>query len=153
VSRVLYRIAAALIVLLGVGHSSGYPWSDPAWGVDLHTIQSSHFDVLGSSRTYWHFYIGFGLSVSVLLLLPAVTAWQLSNASDQRPRRITAWVLVLSFAVITLLDCMFFFMIPIVLSAAITLCLITATLLAPPPTRIAGKQVAASVEPARTGTS
>ncbi|HEY2830404.1 MAG TPA: hypothetical protein VGJ88_09830, partial [Thermoanaerobaculia bacterium] len=53
------------------------------------------------------------------------------NASAQDPqRRITAWVLVLSFAAITLLDCMFFFIIPIVLSAAITLCLIMATLFA-----------------------
>jgi hypothetical protein len=131
VSRILYRIGAALIVLLDLGHTSGYPWSDPAWGVDLHAIQSSHFNVLGSSRTYWQFYVGFGLSVSVFLLLPAITAWQLGNASAQDPqRRITAWVLVLSFAAITLLNCMFFFIIPIVLSAAITLCLITATLLA-----------------------
>ena len=78
-SRALYRIGAALIVLLDFGHSSGYPWSDPAWGVDLHAIQSSHFNVLGSSRTYWYFYVGFGLSVSVLLLLPAIhrlATWQ-----------------------------------------------------------------------------
>jgi hypothetical protein len=145
VSRALYRIAAALIVLLDLGHSAGYPWSDPAWGVDLHAIQSSHFNVLGSSRTYWNFYVGFGLSVSVFLLLPAITAWQLGNASTQDPqRRITAWVLSLSFAAITLLDCMFFFIIPIVLSAAITLCLITATLLAPP-------GAAHSMQPSRGG--
>src|SRR5262245_46310761 len=41
-SRTLYRIAAVLILLLALGHSAGYPWSDPAWGVDLHAIQSSH---------------------------------------------------------------------------------------------------------------
>lgn len=79
-SRVLYRIAAVLIVLLGLGHTIGYPWSDPAWGVDLHAIQAPHFNVLGSSRSYWDFYVGFGLSVSVLLLLPAIAAWQLSNS-------------------------------------------------------------------------
>lgn len=130
--RVLYRIAAVLIVLLDLGHTSGYPWSDPAWGVDLHAMQSTHFNVLGFSRTYWNFYVGFGLSISVFLLLPAVIAWQLGNPSAHDPhRRITAWVLVLSFAAITLLDCKFFFIIPIAMSAAITLCLITATLLAP----------------------
>jgi hypothetical protein len=132
VGRVLYRIASVLIVLLDLGHTSGYPWSDPKWGVDLHAMQSTHFNVLGSTRTYWDFYTGFGLSISVFLLLPAIIAWQLANASPSDPhRRITAWVLALSFAAITLLDCRFFFLIPIAMSAAITLCLITATLLAP----------------------
>jgi hypothetical protein len=128
-SRVLYRVSAVLIVLLGLGHSAGYPWSDPAWGVDLHTIQAQHFNVLGFSRTYWQFYVGFGLSVGILLLLPAVTAWQLGNPSPQHgQRRVIAWVLVLTFAAITLLDCMYFFIIPIVFSAAITVCLILAAL-------------------------
>jgi hypothetical protein len=114
------------------GHTSGYPWSDPAWGVDLHAMQSTHFNVLGFSRTYWNFYVGFGLSISVFLLLPAITAWQLGNASPHDPqRRITAWVLALSFAAITLLDCKFFFIIPLAMSAAITLSRTTGTLLAP----------------------
>jgi len=128
-SRVLYRTAAVLIVLLGLGHSTGYPWSDPAWGVDLHAMQTQHFNVLGLQRTYWQFYVGFGLTVGILLLLPAVTAWQLGNAPRDGQRRVTAWVLVLTFAAITVLDCMDFFIIPIVFSAAITLCLILATLL------------------------
>jgi hypothetical protein len=137
VSRVLYRIASVLIVVLDLGHTSGYPWSDPAWGVDLHAMQSSHFNVLGFSRTYWNFYVGFGLSITVFLLLPALIAWQLGNASPaDRPRRITAWVLVLSFAAITLLDWMFFFTIPLVMSAGVTLCLITAMLLAPSAPRV-----------------
>jgi hypothetical protein len=132
-SRVLYRIATVLIGLLDLGHSLGYPWSDPAWGVDLHAVQQTHFKVLGFTRTYSQFYVGFGLSISILLLLPAITAWQLSNAApgENSQRRITAWVLVLSFAALTLLNCIYFFTIPIVFSAAITLCLAVAALLAP----------------------
>jgi hypothetical protein len=53
-TRVLFRIASVLIVLLDLGHTSGYPWSDPAWGVDLHAVQG-RFNVLGSNRTYWDF--------------------------------------------------------------------------------------------------
>src|SRR5262245_33892524 len=132
-SRVFYRIATVLIVLLDLGHTSGYPWSDPAWGVDLHAVQSSHFNVLGFSRTYWDFYVGFGLSVSVFLLLPALTAWQLGNAtmSDLRRVRPTAWLLVVSFALITLLDWVFFFTIPLAFSVAITLCLAAAAFSSP----------------------
>jgi hypothetical protein len=133
---------AVLIALLDLGHSFGYPWSDPAWKVDLHAVQATHFDVLGASRTYWNFYVGFGLSISVLLLLPAIAAWQMGNSLPQDgQRRVTAWALVLTFAVITPLDCMFFFIIPIVFSAAITLCLTMAALLAPSATESRGRSV------------
>jgi len=128
-ARILYRIAAVLIVLLDLGHSSGYPWSDPAWGVDLHSMQSSHFKVLGFDRTYWDFYVGFGLSVSVFLLLAAVLAWQLGSVPAQTFHfvRVTAWASVLSFAGIVVLDAMYFFSIPLVFSVLITVCLAAAT--------------------------
>jgi hypothetical protein len=127
-TRVLYRIAAVLILLFDLGHSAGYPWSDPGWGVDLGAIQSSHFQVLGFSRTYWDFYIGFGLFVSVLLLLAATLAWQLGSLSTQTLSflRSTAWALALCFAGLTILSWMYFFPIPIVFSSAITTCLVAA---------------------------
>src|SRR5882762_7008701 len=78
-ASIFYRIAAVLLLLFEAGHTSGFPWSDPQWGVDLGSMRSTHFDILGSSRTYWDFYVGFGLSVSVLLLLAVVLAWQLGR--------------------------------------------------------------------------
>jgi len=124
-SRVLYRIAAVLILLFDLGHSAGYPWSDPAWGVDLGVIRSNHFNVLGSSRTYWDFYVGFGLFVSVLLLPASVLAWQLGGLPGQALRllRSTAWALTICFAALTVLSWVYFFIIPIAFSGAITLCL------------------------------
>ena len=123
--RVWYRIAAVLILLFALGHSSGYPWSDPAWGVDLGAIQSTHFNVLGFSRTIWDFYVGFGLLVSVFLLLAAMLAWQLGSLPAQaRPLlRSTAWVFALCFAAMTVLNLVYFFVIPIAFSAVITICL------------------------------
>src|ERR1051325_5394777 len=124
-TRILYRIATVLILIFDLGHTSGYPWSDPAWGVDLRTIQSSHFTVLGFSRTYWDFYVGFGLSISVYLLLAAVLAWQLGNVPAESARfvRIMGWALVLCFAGVTVLSCKYFFAIPIAFSGVITVCL------------------------------
>ena len=72
-----YRIAAVLLLLFDAGHTSGFPWSDPTWGVDLGSMRSTHFYIMGFSRTYWDFYVGFGLFVSVFLLLAVVLAWQL----------------------------------------------------------------------------
>ena len=127
-SRVLYRIAAILILLFDLGHTAGFPWSDPVWGVDLGPMRSSHFKVLGFSRTYWDFYVGFGLMVTVFLLLAAILAWQLGSLPAQALSlmRWTTWFLVGCFAAVTVLSWLYFFIIPIAFGAAITVCLVAA---------------------------
>jgi hypothetical protein len=124
----LYRIASVLLLLFDLGHTSGFPWSDPEWGVDLGSMRSTHFDVLGSSRTYWDFYVGFGLFVTAFLLLAAVLAWQLGSlpAETLAMMRGVAWALPLCFAAITVLCWRYFFIIPIVFSSVTTVCLIAA---------------------------
>jgi hypothetical protein len=127
-ASVFYRIAAVLLLLLDLGHTSGFPWSDPAWGVDLTSMRSTHFVILGSSRTYWDFYRGFGLFNSMILLLAVVLAWQLGSLPAETLARLrgTAWVFALCFAGITVVTWRYLFIIPIVFSAAITLCLTAA---------------------------
>jgi hypothetical protein len=127
-ASVLYRIAAVLMLLFDVGHTAGFPWSDPKWGVDLGAMQSTHFDVLGSSRTYWDFYVGFGLFGTVFLLFAVVLAWQLGGlpAETLATMRAVAWAFPVCFAAITVLSWKYFFVIPIVFSAAITVCLVAA---------------------------
>ena len=127
-ASLFYRIAAVLILLFDVGHTSGFPWSDPKWGVDLGSMRSTHFDILGSSRTYWDFYVGFGLFVTVFLLLAVVLAWQLGSlpAETLALMRGTAWAFAVCFAAITVLSWRYFFIIPIVFSMLSTVCLIAA---------------------------
>ena len=127
-ASLLYRIAAVLILLFDVGHTSGFPWSDPKWGVDLGSMRSTHFDILGSSRTYWDFYVGFGLFVSMFLLLAVVLAWQLGGLPPETLAlmRGTAWTFAVCFAAIAVLSWRYFFIIPIVFSMVITVCLIGA---------------------------
>ena len=77
----LYRIAAILLLLFAVGHTLGFRQIDPKWGVDslVRSMQSTHFDASGSDRTYWDFYVGFGLFVTALLVFASVVAWQFGN--------------------------------------------------------------------------
>jgi len=121
----LYRIAAVLILLFAAGHTSGYPWSDPTWGVDLTAMKSTHFNVFGASRTYWDFYVGFGLIGSVFLLLAAVLAWQLGGLPPDTLSRMraTIWIFPLCFAANAVLAWKFIFIIPVVFSIAIAVCL------------------------------
>ena len=130
-ASIFYRIAAVLLMLFEAGHTSGFPWSDPQWAVDLGAMRSTHFYIMGFSRTYWDFYVGFGLFVSVFLLLAAVLAWQLGGQPPESLAlmRGTAWTFALCFAAITVLAWKYFFVIPIVFSIAVTLCLTAAALL------------------------
>jgi len=127
-ASMFYRIAAVLLLLFDAGHTSGFPWSDPQWGVDLRSMQSTHFYIMGFSRTYWDFYVGFGLFVSVIVLLAVILAWQLGGLPPESLARMrgTAWAFALCFAAITVLNLKYFFIIPIVFSTAITLCLTAA---------------------------
>jgi hypothetical protein len=94
----LYRIASVLLFLFAAGHTIGFRRVDPSWGVDAATeaLKATRFDVQGLSRTYWGFYTGFGLFVTVLLLFTAALAWQ------------------------------YFFLVPVVFSGLVTLCLLAA---------------------------
>ena len=129
-ASLLYRISAVLLLLFAIGHTLGFRQSDPKWGVDavLGSMRSTHFDVQGFNRTYWDFFVGFGLFVTVFLLLAAIMAWLLGGLPPEtltRTRGI-AWALALCFAAVTVLSWRYFFVIPIVFSLVITVCLISA---------------------------
>ena len=129
-ASILYRTASVLLALFAAGHTLGFRAVDPQWGVGslISSMQSIHFDAMGSSRTYWDFYVGFGLFVSVFLVFAAVLSWQLAGlpAGTLAQMRGTAWALVLCFGAVTILSFRYFFIIPIACSIAILLCLTAA---------------------------
>jgi len=121
------RSASVLTLLLALGHSTGYPWT-PDLGAESMSVvtrmQSVHFEVLGFQQTYWAFYVGFGLTISVMLLLLAFLLWQLPAAVPDPGRARPILVAFLAaFVAVTILDWMYFFTAPLVLAVAITLCL------------------------------
>ena len=125
-----YRIAAVLLLLFAVGHTLGFRQSDPKWGVDalLRSMRSIHFDVQGSSRTYWDLFVAAGFSVGVFYLFAAILAWQLGSlpATTLSLLRGTLWAFALCFAAITVVSWKYLFILPIVFSIVITLCLTVA---------------------------
>ncbi|MGA8220645.1 MAG: hypothetical protein WB780_03255 [Candidatus Acidiferrales bacterium] len=127
---ILYRISSVLLVLFAIGHTLGFRQSDPAWGVDalLSSMRSIHFDVQGFNRTYWELFEAAGFSVGVFYLLAAILAWQLGGlpAATLALMRGTAWAFALCFAAITVVSWRYLFILPIVFSAVITVCLTAA---------------------------
>jgi len=126
----LYRVAAVLLLLFAIGHTLGFRQSDPKWGVEavLGSMQSVHFDVQGSNRTYWDLFEAAGFSVGAFYLFAAILAWQLGSlpASTLALMRGTAWAFAACFAAITVISWKFLFVVPLVSSMIVTLCLTAA---------------------------
>jgi hypothetical protein len=132
-ARLYLRSAAVLTLLLGVGHLLGRPWvpaNDLGTKVVVVAMKSHSMQVMGFDRTMMDFYGGFGLIVGVNLLAEAVLLWlvaELVSSDATRARRIAAVFLVMNAAV-TALAAAYLFTAPLVLSAAVTLCLGAAVL-------------------------
>ncbi len=101
----------------------------------INLMQSIHFDIMGTNRTYWDFFVGFGLFFSIFLVLTAVLTWQLGDLPPQAMAvmRGTAWTLVVCFATVTIVSFRYAFIVPIVFSSLILLCLTAAAWLSGKP--------------------
>ena len=127
----LLRAAAIVTLFFFAGHTSGYPWTPdegPASLAVIDAMKGHSFDVVGSTRTYWDFYVAFGLAISLFQLLQAIVLWQLAsiarvNASVVRP--IIA-VFCIAYFINALLALKFLFVIPVVTSSVIALLLASA---------------------------
>ncbi len=126
----LYRIASVLLVLFAAGHTLGFRRVDPRWGIDatIGALKATQFQVQGFTRSYWSFYTGFGLFVTVLLVFVGILAWQLGALPKDtlRSLRVVTWALALSFVAVTLLSWRYFFIAPVVFSGVIAACLLLA---------------------------
>jgi hypothetical protein len=136
-ASIFYRIAAVLLLLFAAGHTLGFRQSDPKWGIDnlLASMHSIHFDAQGFDRTYWDFFVGAGLHVAVFLLFASILAWQLGRLPEEILARVRgiAWSFALCFAAVTIVSCIYLFIIPIAFSFLTTLCLSAAAWLSSKP--------------------
>jgi hypothetical protein len=129
------RIAAVITFLYFAGHTSGIPWTPavgPAEVPVLEAMKTHSFNALGFTRTYWDFYFGFGVIISLYLLVQAVVLWQLGSLARVdalRVRPIVASFFV-AFIVNAVLAWKYFFAVPVVMSVAISVCLALAFVMA-----------------------
>ena len=129
-ASIFYRAAAVLLLLFAIAHTLGFRQSDPKWGVDalLASMRSIHFDMQGSSRTYWELFLDAGFSLGLFYLFSAILAWQLGGVPPETlaRMRVATWAFALCFAAITVVSWKSLFILPVIFSAVITLCLISA---------------------------
>ncbi|MHB8811766.1 MAG: LIC_13387 family protein [Steroidobacteraceae bacterium] len=135
-TAVWLRICAIISLVFAAGHFLGgmQNWSPVADNPVLQSMRTVHFDVMGVNRSYLDFYMGFGYSITVSLLLQAVLLWILSilartHASTVRP-------MIAAFAVATALSAViawrYIFIVPTLFSLVLLAALVVAFICARP---------------------
>ncbi len=81
------RIASLISLLFTAGHTLGglKHWSPMGDNEVLRQMTLVHFNANGASRSYLDFFMGFGWSISVAMVLQTVLLWQLASLARTNP--------------------------------------------------------------------
>jgi hypothetical protein len=102
-----------------VGHTLGM-MHGPSHGPEemgvIESMKAHYFATMGSSRSYWDYFLGFGFDASINMLLQAVLLWFFAALAKTDPAAARPFiaVLVLAWIAATLLYVRYFFAAPIV---------------------------------------
>jgi hypothetical protein len=124
-----YRLAAYVLVVFCAGHTAGGMLSQRSFGPQSDAVfaamKSVQFNFNGASCTWYGFWFGFGLMVSVFLLLSALIAWQLDKVPPESWSLVSvlAWALVVAHLCNAILSFTYFFAGPGFLASGATLLL------------------------------
>jgi hypothetical protein len=121
------RTLAVVLAIFTAGHTIGTAAPHVTRGADQAAVfaamQAFHFRVMGFDRTYWEFYRGFALTISLLLLVMTGIAWQLGWLAQRFPRQTLPMAIALQLTCVGLLalSWTFFFGGPIAISVVAVL--------------------------------
>jgi hypothetical protein len=125
---VFLRIASVLTLIHSVLHTIGGVFGKPEPGLAAATeaaMRANQFVVFGLTRTYFQFYRGLGLGITIFLTAEAIVFWQLgtlakTDAPRLRPILATFTLAYLAFAVNSYA---YFFYMPVIMEVVIAACL------------------------------
>ncbi len=121
-----YRLAAYVLVFFAYGHTFGAVIGTPQFNAESAAVASAmktvHFVAQGADCTWYGFYRGFGIFVSIFFVFSALMAWHLGGRTVEE-RRVFApvtWALFVAFAGSIVTSWVYFFPAPIVFSTLVT---------------------------------
>jgi hypothetical protein len=131
------RIASVLTLLHAILHTIGGVFSTPDPGPQqtaVDAMKANTFPLMGSIRSYFAFFRGMGLGVTIFLVALAVLLWQLSSFAKAGSFRLTPlyWTLMVAFAAMALNSYLYFFWPPVIVELLIAVCLVEAILTSRP---------------------
>jgi hypothetical protein len=133
-ASLLLRIASAVSLLFTAGHTMGgiKKWSPMGANDVLSAMESVRFDVMGASRSYFDFFMGFGWSLSVAMLLQTVLLWQMASLARTNASQVRPMIAVFALATLAsgIIAWRFIFLVPAIFSAVLFFVLLAAYLVA-----------------------
>ncbi len=138
------RVASGISLLFTAGHTLGglKRWSPMGDNEVLRQMTGVRFDVQGVSRSYLDFFMGFGWSISVAMVLQTVLLWQLASMARTNPAGARPMIAALALATLAsgVIAWRFIFPLPALFSTALVIPLAVAFVVAgrgdPPDTSI-----------------
>lgn len=141
-ATLLLRIASVLAFLHAAGHTIGGVLGKPRNGAEeiavIDTMKEHFFHVMGSIRSYWDFFFGYGVNASVVMLVTAIVFWQLGTIAKSNSMQVRPIILVLGlqFLVTAAIAWRYFFIAPAVMEIVIAICAIWAFFAARTPAEV-----------------
>lgn len=136
-TTVFLRVASVLVLVQSVLHTIGGVFGKPTPGAAASAVlamKSNQFLVAGLNRTYWDFYIGFGLAITIFLAAEGLILWLLGNLAKTDAVRLRPILLVFfaGYAALAVDAAVKFFPPPLITDSLIALCLLAAVATAKP---------------------
>ena len=119
----LLRAASIVSLLFTMGHTLGgrKQWSPMGQNDVLAAMTNVRFDTMGAHRSYLDFFMGFGWSISVAMLLQTVLLWQLGSVARTNPAQVRPMIAAFALATAAsgVIAWRFIFPLPALFSAAL----------------------------------
>jgi hypothetical protein len=122
-TTLLLRVASIISLLFTAGHSLGglKKWSPMGDNQVLDAMTTVHFKTMGASRSYLDFFMGFGWSISVTMLMQTVLLWQMASLARANAAGVRPMIAVIALATFCsgLIAWRFIFPVPALFSAVL----------------------------------
>jgi len=124
------RIASVISLIFTLGHTAGglRKWSPMGDNEVLKAMTTVRFDASGANRSYLDFFMGFGWSISVLMLMQTALLWHMASLARTDPAGMRPMIAVIALATIAsgVIAWRFIFPVPALFSAALVIALVAA---------------------------
>jgi hypothetical protein len=121
-----FRIASYILVFYTLGHTLGAVVGTPQFGAESDLVvammKSVHVQAQSADCTWYGFYRGFGILVSIYFAFSVFAAWWLGGKDEEDQRAIMpiGWALFLSHLAGLVVAVVYFFPVPIAFSLAVS---------------------------------
>jgi hypothetical protein len=133
------RVASVLTFIHAVLHTIGGVFGkvDPGpAAVAVAAMKANRFLVMGNMRSFWDFYFGLGLALTISMTAESVLMWQLASLAKTEARRLRPMMItfLVAYTVISINSNTYFFIAPVIVEILIAACFAVAIATAKSPT-------------------